>query len=103
MHMNIIETNLHKIIEICKRFHVRKLWLFGSILTPRFGRESDVDFCVDFDWNRIPLLNSAENFFGFQHSLEDLLHRKVDLVDDSAVKNPYFRSELDQTRQLIYG
>ncbi len=101
--MKLIEVNLHKIIEICQRFKVRKLWVFGSILTPRFSDSSDVDFCVDFDWENIPLLESASNFFGFQAALEALLGRKVDLTDDSAVRNPYFREELNETRQLIYG
>lgn len=88
--MKIIEINIDKIIEICKRFHVRKLWVFGSILTPRFNDSSDVDLCVDFDWDKIPLLDSANNFFGFQEALESLLDRKIDITDDSAVRNPYF-------------
>ena len=45
--MHLVEINIHKIIELCKRFHVRKLWVFGSILTDRFNDESDVDLCVD--------------------------------------------------------
>ncbi|MFG6385495.1 MAG: nucleotidyltransferase domain-containing protein [Muribaculaceae bacterium] len=101
--MKIIETNLQRIIEICRRFHVRKLWVFGSILTPRFSDESDIDLCVDFDWDKISLLDSANNFFGFMYALEELLGRKIDLTDDSAVRNPYFREELNETRQLIYG
>lgn len=101
--MKLIEANLHKIIEICRRFHVRKLWVFGSILTNRFNDQSDVDLCVDFDWDNIPLLESADNFFDFQFALEDLLGRKVDITDDSYVKNPYFREELDETRCLVYG
>ena len=101
--MKIIETNLQRIIEICRRFHVRKLWVFGSILTPRFSDESDIDLCVDFDWDKISLLDSANNFFGFVYALEELLGRKIDLTDDSAVRNPYFREELNETRQLIYG
>lgn len=101
--MKLIELNIHKIIEICQRFHVRKLWVFGSILTPRFNENSDVDLCVDFDWDNIPLLESADNFFDFQYALEDLLGRKIDITDDSAVRNPYFREELNETRQLIYG
>lgn len=64
---------------------------------------SDVDLCVDFDWDKIPLLDSANNFFEFQEALETLLQRKIDITDDSAVRNPYFREELNETRQLIYG
>ena len=101
--MKLIEVHINKIIEICRRFHVRKLWVFGSILTPRFNSSSDVDFCVDFDWDNIPLLDSANNFFGFQEALESLLNRKIDITDDSAVRNPYFRAELNETRKLIYG
>ena len=101
--MKLIELNIGKIIELCKRFHVTKLWVFGSIITPRFRQDSDIDFCVDFDWEQIPLQDSANNFFGFQEALEKHLGRKIDLTDDSAVRNPYFREELNQTRELIYG
>ncbi|MGN0218877.1 MAG: nucleotidyltransferase family protein [Muribaculaceae bacterium] len=101
--MHLVEINIHKIIELCKRFHVRRLWVFGSILTDRFNDKSDVDLCVDFDWKNIPLMEAADNFFDFQYALEDLFGRKVDLTDDSAVRNRYFREELNETRRLIYG
>lgn len=101
--MKLIEINLPRIFELCRKFHVRKLWAFGSILTQRFSSESDIDLCVDFDWDNIPLLESADNFYGFQFALEDILGRKVDLTDDSAVKNKFFREELNETRHLIYG
>lgn len=101
--MRLIEINIKKIIELCHEFHVKRLWVFGSILTPRFNSSSDVDFCVDFDWDNIPLLDSANNFFGFQEALEGLLNRKIDITDDSAVRNPYFRAELNETRKFIYG
>ncbi len=101
--MKLIEIHLDQITNLCKRFHVSKLWVFGSILTNRFRAESDIDLCVDFDWKNIPLLEAANNFFGFQFALEDLLGRKIDLTDDSAVRNKYFREELNETRKLIYG
>lgn len=90
-------------MEICRRFHVRRLWVFGSILTNRFNDNSDVDFCVDFDKSKINLMDYADNFFDFQYALEDVFGRKVDITEDSAVRNPYFRQELDETRKLIYG
>ena len=101
--MHIVEINLRKIIEICKRFHVRKLWVFGSILTNHFNDQSDVDLCVDFDKSKIDIFDYADNFFDFQYALEDIFGRKVDITEDSAVQNPYFRHELDKTRKLIYG
>ena len=101
--MHLVEINIQKIIEICRRFHVRKLWFFGSILTDRFNDNSDVDLCVDFDRSKIDLYDYADNFFDFQYSLEDIFGRKVDLTEDTAVRNPYFRQELNETRKLIYG
>lgn len=101
--MKLIELNIDKIMELCKRFHVRRLWAFGSILTNRFNDDSDVDLCVDFDWKRIPIMDAADNFFEFQYALEGIFGRRVDLTDDSAVRNPHFREELNEKRRLIYG
>lgn len=101
--MHLVEINIHKIIELCKLFHVNKLWVFGSILTNRFNDKSDVDLCVDFDSSKIELPDYADNFFDFKYALEEILNRKVDLTEDLAVKNPYFRRELNATRKLIYG
>lgn len=103
--MRLIEMNIDKIAALCKKYRVAKLWIFGSILTSRFNENSDVDFSVDFDSETINAegLDWVDIFFGFMHELESLLGRKVDLVDEVAVKNPFFRKELDATKQLIYG
>lgn len=97
--------NIDKIIALCKKYKVAKLWVFGSILTPRFNDDSDVDFSVNFDDETINSqgLDWANIFFDFIDELECLLGRRVDLVCDDSVKNPYFRKELDRTKQLIYG
>ena len=101
--MNIVERNIRKVIDLCKQYKVTSLYLFGSILTSRFGQESDVDFLVRFDKQAIKINDYADNFFDFQYALEDLLKRKVDLVCYDAIKNPYFRAEVDAKKQLIYG
>ena len=99
--MKLIEMNMDKIIALCKKYKVAKLWVFGSILTPRFNDESDVDFSVIFNYNEIPDLFIV--FFDFIDELQQLLGRRIDLVDETAIRNPYFRKELDNTKQLIYG
>ena len=103
--MKLIELNLESIIALCKKYKVAKLWVFGSILTSRFNDQSDVDFSVDFDSEAInkERLDWADIFFNFLHELESLIGRKVDLVCDDSVNNPYFRKELDSTKRLIYG
>ena len=99
--MKLIEMNMDKIIALCRKYKVAKLWVFGSILTPRFNDKSDVDFSVVFDYDQISDL--FVTFFDFIDELQQLLGRKVDLIDATAVKNPYFRQELDRTKHLIYG
>lgn len=103
--MKLIELNIDKIIALCKKYKVAKLWVFGSILTPRFNDESDVDFSVDFDAETINKegLDWADIFFDFIDELKALLGRDIDLVDETAIKNPIFRKELDATKKLIYG
>ena len=100
--MRLIELNMDRIIELCKKYKVKYLYAFGSILTNRFNDESDVDLLVRFNDSEIPLLEFGDNFFGLQFALEDMFHRKVDLVCYDAIKNSYFRKEVDRTKHLIY-
>jgi len=99
--MKLIEMNMDKIIALCKKYKVAKLWVFGSILAPRFNENSDVDFSVIFHYDQIEDLFLT--FFDFIEELQSLFGRKVDLVDETAIKNPYFRLELNNTKRLIYG
>jgi len=62
-----------------------------------------VDLLVRFRKEEIPLLEYADNFFDFQTALESLFNRKVDLVCEDAIKNSYFRQEVDSKKQLIYS
>lgn len=88
--MKLIEMNLDKIIALCKKYKVAKLWVFGSILNPRFNDNSDIDFLVDFDENNIDLLDYADNYFNFIHEIESLMGRKVDMVVNKSIKNRFF-------------
>ena len=101
--MKLIEMNIDKIVALCKKYKVAKLWVFGSILTPRFNEHSDVDFAVSFDKERIDLLDYADNYFDFVDELKVLFSREIDLVCADSVKNPFFRKSLDATKIQIYG
>ena len=69
---------MDKIIALCKKYKVRKLFVFGSILTNRFNKESDVDFIVNFD--KAQVTDYFSNFFDLKYALEDILGREVDLL-----------------------
>lgn len=93
--------NASQIEELCKKYKVNKLYAFGSVLSDKFNDESDIDLIVDF--SEIELMDYADNYFDFKFSLQDLLKRPVDLLEDKAIRNPYFRNSVDRQRMLIYG
>ncbi len=99
--MSIVDKNIDKIQDLCLKHKVAKLFVFGSILSDKFKRSSDIDFLVDFQG--VDLYNYADNYFDFKTSLEKLLNRQVDLLEDKAVQNPYLRQSIDSSKQLIYG
>ena len=76
--------------------------MFGSILTSSFNEQSDVDFSATFHPEVDPLA-AGENRIQFYIGLQDLMGRKIDLVDEDCIRNPYFKEELNETKQLIYG
>lgn len=99
--MKIIDKNIDKIKALCNKHKVTRLFVFGSILTENFKKSSDIDLLVDFAG--VDLYDYADNYFDFKASLEKLLKRQIDLLEDKAVKNPYLRKSIDSSKQLIYG
>lgn len=99
--MSIIDNNIDKISALCNKHKVAKLFVFGSVLTDHFKKSSDIDFLVDF--SGVDLYDYADNYFDLKASLEKLLKRQVDLLEDKAIKNPYIRQSIDASKQLIYG
>jgi len=101
--VSIVESNLADLQELCRRYGVRRLEVFGSAATEAFDpARSDLDFLVEFlpgqqlgPWLR--------HYFDFQADLAHLFGRPVDLVLSAAVRNRYFRKELDRTRTLLYA
>lgn len=101
--MRLIRRNIAQINALCGKHKVLELYVFGSALRKDFNKNSDVDFIVIFDREALPLMVYGDNYFSFKFALEDLLKRDVDLVEYDAVRNPYFKEEIDETKQLIYG
>ena len=80
----------------------RRLELFGSAAAGDFRPgESDLDFLVEVE--PLPAGAYANTYFGLLEALERLFATKVDLVVASAIKNPYFRQPVDQTKALLYA
>ena len=98
--MNPVQYNIDTIKRLCRQHKVKKLFVFGSVLSGSFNGESDIDFIVDF--NAMDVNIYADNYFDLKFSLEDLLLRPVDMVEEKTIGNPYFKKAVDQQKQLIY-
>lgn len=99
--MPIIERNIDGIKKLCNMHAVAQLSVFGSALTDKFNNGSDIDFLVSFDV--MPMEDYADNYLQLSMALGELLGREIDLVEDKAIRNPVFRSNVDRNKVLIYG
>lgn len=99
--MTYIDTYSADIKKLCVLYNVKTLYAFGSVVLNRLTDKSDVDFIVDFD--AIDLESYADNYFDFKFSLQDILKRPIDLIEEKAIKNPYFRQAVNNQRKLVYG
>ncbi len=99
--MKLIDKHMEKLKELCHKYKVSKLYVFGSFVKGNFTNKSDIDLIVLFE--DVKLEDYADNYFDFKYSLEDIFNRKVDLLEEKAIKNPFFKKSIEKTKRLIYG
>lgn len=98
--MNELEKYLKDIKLLCSLYKVNRLYAFGSVLTGKFKKNSDVDFIVDFQ--PLDILEYADNYYDLKFALENVLNRQVDLLEEKTIANPYFQQVVNSKRQLVY-
>lgn len=100
--LHLIEQRREAVVELCRRFRVRRLYIFGSAAADRFDPDrSDLDFLVAMD-DRRPTGTYADRVLDLADALEQLFGRHIDLVTEESIRNPYFRREIEATRCLVY-
>ena len=92
-----IEISEQAISAFCRKHHIRRLSLFGSILRDDFGPDSDIDILVEFEPGATP----GFGFFGLQEELAQLLSRKVDLNTPQCLSR-YFVDEVLREARVLY-
>jgi predicted nucleotidyltransferase len=98
--MKTLSAYKNEINALCANHKVRSLYAFGSVLTHNFNTNSDIDLIVDF--KEIDVKDYADNYFDFKFSLQDIFNRPVDLLEEQAIKNPYFKEELNKKKVIVY-
>ena len=92
-----LEIDKTKLKDFCRKNHIRRLGLFGSVLRDDFTAESDIDVLVEFEPGHVPGLA----FFGMEEELSKLLGRKVDLNTPNFLSR-YFRDKVLRETQVQY-
>jgi uncharacterized protein len=97
----VLDENRIGLAEACRRFGVRRLEVFGSAARGDFDPEkSDLDFIVSFA-DKTPG-TYADRYFDFAAAVERLLGRRIDLLTERSIRNPFFRREVEAAREIVY-
>jgi hypothetical protein len=98
----MLEKKRASITELCVRYGVSRLDVFGSALRDDFQPgESDLDLLVEF--GPMNPYDRADAYFGFLDELRSLLGVEVDLVVAGAVKNRFIAADIERTKQVFYA
>lgn len=96
-----VEQQRLALAELCRHYRVRQLRLFGSAATGAFApATSNLDFVAEFADTQAA--DYADRYFDFAETLEHLFNRPVDVLTKRAIRNPYFRAEVERTAQVLY-
>ena len=99
--MLLIDLQTPQLAEVCRRYAVRELYVFGSVVSGRMHDESDLDFIVRFE--SMAPAGAFDRFMGLKEALELLYGRRVDLLTLKPFRNPVFQAEVDQSKTLLYA
>ena len=85
--------------KICQDLSLRQLCLIGSAAREDFSEQSDIDVLVTFEGDE----NLFDRYFSLKERLEKVLKRKVDVIEERAIKNPFFRKTISRDMIKLYG
>ena len=97
----ILIDRINDLKKLCEIYKVRTMYAFGSVCTDKFNENSDIDFLISFD--NLSFDQYTSNYFDLHYKLQDLFNRRIDLLTESSLSNPFFIRGINQTKQLIYA
>jgi len=97
----IFKDKINELKSICLSLGVKRLYVFGSVVSNKFRDDSDIDFLISFT-EKLSIEQYTDNYFTLQYKLRELFNREIDIVTERTLSNPYFIESIDETKQLIY-
>ncbi len=99
--MNPVDEHAEAIVDLCRKYNVKELSVFGSAVTEKLDPQSDIDLAVVFA--RAGYVGSFDQYFDFKAALEATLKRSVDLVCLGSIRNPVFQDEVSRSKRTVYA
>lgn len=97
----LVKDKMIELKKLCEDYDVKTMHVFGSACTDRFNDESDIDILISF--KDISIEKYTDNYFDLHYKLQDLFQRKIDLLTENSLSNPYFIESIEETKQLLYA
>jgi predicted nucleotidyltransferase len=85
---SIITDKITELKRLCNVYSIKSMYAFGSVCTDNFNDNSDIDLLISFD--NLTIEQYTDNYFDLHYNLQDLFNRKIDLITDKSLSNPYF-------------
>lgn len=98
---SIISDNIERIEQLCLRYKVKELYVFGSTVSNELSENSDIDLLIEF--LDMDFIDYADNYFELAEELEKLFNKPVDLITTKSLKNPFLIDSIKKTKRQIYG
>ncbi|CAG0958852.1 hypothetical protein PHYC_00616 [Phycisphaerales bacterium] len=95
-----IQIPVEQIAAFCRRWRIRELSLFGSVLRPDFGPDSDIDVLVSYEPG---VVWDFDDYAAMRDELSRTFGRHVDIVPDRAIRNPFLRESIYSTRRIVHA
>lgn len=99
--LDLVENKKMELQRLCEKYDINTMYLFGSATSHEFNDSSDIDILISF--KDISFEKYTDNFFNLHKELEKLFNRKVDLLTERSLSNPYFIQSVENTKQLLYA
>ena len=96
-----IKDKLDDLKKLCQDYDVKTMYVFGSACTDKFNDKSDIDILISF--KDLSIEKYTDNYFELHYKLEELFNRKIDLLTENSLSNPYFIESIGETKQLLYA
>lgn len=99
--LTVIKDKIDDLKKLCQKYDVKTMFVFGSASTDKLKEDSDIDILVSF--KKISVEKYTDNYFDLHYQLEALFNRKIDLITENSLSNPYFIQSIEETKQLLYA